>query len=193
MEIDLKTIEKLEKTVAKAGKTAAKKAHAEAKAGRMLTDQQEMFCQLFVKYGGDYKKAWTEAGYSTEGKYWFNEASKMRSRPHIWRRIEELRQVLTGEAGIDEQWILTKAKNIVDKGYLTGQLKDANSALELMAKILGCIKGDKVAAQAGIMQMNMNFFSNSSKEDIGRLAKAAGMSVIDAEAIPVLENGNAEA
>jgi hypothetical protein len=29
MEIDLKTIEKLEKTVAKAGKTAAKKAHAE--------------------------------------------------------------------------------------------------------------------------------------------------------------------
>lgn len=179
VDIDLESIDKIQKSVELAAKMEAKRAKKEMRKDRMLTDQQEMFCQLFVKYGGDYKKAWTEAGYSTEGKYWYTEASKMRSKPHIWRRIEELRQSLVGESGINQDWILAKAKQIADKAYLTGQLKDGIASLELIAKIIGAIKGDKQAAQAGIMQMNLAFFGAGTKADMSRLAQAAGMRLVE--------------
>jgi hypothetical protein len=58
-----------------------------------------------------------------------------------------------------------------------------------MAKILGCIKGDKVAAQAGIMQMNLAFFSGSDKDDLKRLARAANLSIVDVEAEVVGSSG----
>ena len=191
MEIDHQTLLNLEKSVTVAARNAAKAREKEIKKERRLNEQQEEFCQLFVKYGGDHRRAYAEAGYSTDGKTWQVEAARMKSRPNVFRRIQELREVLLGSAEIDEAWILRKARQFVDKAYLNGQLKDGIASLELIAKIVGLLKGDSQAAKAGILQQINLFSSGSEMNDIKRLARAANLQIIDVESVDVKNVENA--
>lgn len=149
-----------------------------------LTESQEKLAQLLVKYGGDARRAYTEAGYSTAGKTWEVEALKLARLPKIKARVEDLRRELAGQAGIDETWVLTQGKKFVERAYLLGDLKGGKDLLELIAKILGIMRErDKSATVPALMQQ-FNFLGADSKADLQRLARAANVQVIDVDSAP---------
>ena len=108
-EIDEKTLDRLSDVV----KKVAEREDARIKRKgnhefRALTPQQEEFCQIFVKSGGDAHRAWEGAGYSVRGKFWKVEASRMKSKHHILKRINDIRSEYVGEAGIDDSIVTGK-------------------------------------------------------------------------------------
>jgi len=147
--------------------------------GAKINEKQELFCQLVVKYGGDAKRAYEEAGYSTVGKTWTTAASKMKHEPKLKARVAELRKSLAKSVGIDEGWVLDQAKRFVERAYALGDLRAGKDILELTSKILGILKDKEKAAGPALVQ-NLNFITGRDQQmDLQRLARAAGVQVID--------------
>lgn len=183
---DIGEIEELATRAArKAKKRLQEKVEAPSKRGpKRLTPRQENFCQLCIKYADDVKRAYGEAGFSTAGKFWEQQASRVRNHPKIKMRIGELRVNVAGQADIDEQWLLKMARQFTERAYTLGDIRAGKDVLELIAKLLGALKDREKNAPTALLQ-TFNFLGNDPKADMARLAKAANVEVIDVEPVEV--------
>lgn len=182
-----KASKKLRALVEEADKADEEPPAPRAKWERALNERQEQFCQLMVKYGGDFKRAYEEAGYSIAGKMWEVEAGKLKRLPKIKARVEAIRRGLAKQAGIDENWVLTMGKKFVERAYTLGDTKGGKDVLELIAKILGIMRERDKGSSVPALVQNLNFITGKAEHgDLHRLALAAGVKVVDVESEPML-------
>ena len=83
---------------------------------KKLTDKQEHFSQLVVKYGNQ-SKAYREAydvSETTSDNVIHNEGSKLMANRDVSVRVEQLREEAKLSNKIDRDWILQKHKVIID-------------------------------------------------------------------------------
>ncbi len=83
---------------------------------KKLTDKQEHFSQLVVKYGNQ-SKAYREAydvSETTSDNVIHNEGSKLMTNRDVSARVEQLREEAKLSNKIDRDWILNKHKVIID-------------------------------------------------------------------------------
>ena len=83
---------------------------------KKLTDKQEKFAQLVVKYGNQ-SKAYREAYDVKEGTKDSSinvEASKLMANPHIYQRATKLREDMKAEHKIDRDYIIKGLIKIIE-------------------------------------------------------------------------------
>jgi len=83
---------------------------------KKLTDKQEKFAQLVVKYGNQ-SKAYREAydvSESTKSETIHVKASELMSHGNVSERVNQLRETTKKAHKIDRDWIINQHKEIID-------------------------------------------------------------------------------
>lgn len=83
---------------------------------KKLTDKQELYAQLVVKYGSQsqaYREAYNVKETTKDSTVWAN-ASKLMSNTHVLQRVEEIRENLKQSTKIDREWIIAQHQEIID-------------------------------------------------------------------------------
>lgn len=92
--------------------------------GKLANDRREMFCQYYVTelkgrlYNGT--ESAIKAGYSKKTAY--SQANRLLKIAEIQRRIEEIKQEVMDQLGIDQLYVLNRYKKIIDddiRNYLS--------------------------------------------------------------------------
>lgn len=134
-----------------------------------LTDKQEHFAQLVVKYGNQ-SKAYREAydvKEDTKDSSIYEQASVLCSDLNISSRIDELRKEQSNNHGVDTGWVIRNLKEVIDDVNYTvdlAKLEKADSdetkrfyklkevttntdklrAIDMLTKMLGLNAPDKI-------------------------------------------------
>lgn len=108
---------------------------------KKLTQKQEMFCDEYIKNGGNGTKAY-RAVYKTDAstdETIHQNASRMLARPHVLARINILKENLAKKHEIDRDYMVTGLKRAAELAFETGDPGNARGAYMDMAKICGII------------------------------------------------------
>jgi len=96
-----------------------------------LTEQQESFCQEYIRNGGDKGAAYRAAGYKGTNP------SKVYGLPNVQRRLIELIQSQSATTVLTKSQIREALTRIANDAEENGQYGNAIRALEILGKSMG--------------------------------------------------------
>lgn len=134
-----------------------------------MTDKQELFAQLVVRYGNQ-SKAYREAydvGEDTKYSTVNVDSSKLMTDPNIILRVKEIREEHSVKHGVDTGWLIQNLKDVIEDVNYTidlAKLKSGDSkevkkfymmkevntstdklrAIDMLSKLLGLNQPEKI-------------------------------------------------
>lgn len=143
---------------------------AEQRSG--LSFKEERFCQLYVKYAQDAKRAVLEAGLADGKEKDFGKiAVALMKDDRIQRRIGDLQEHLALRNNLTPDKVVEMILSVYKAAFDGGKFDQANKAAELLGKYLGMFVDKSETKQLVVTD------EAKLDQDIQRFAKIAGIKI----------------
>lgn len=136
-----------------------------------MSIRQRRFCHIYLKNGGDAKKAVVEAGYNPNPLYVKQLGYKILNTPAVKLYVEKAIRKMEKDFGITFDWKLKKLKRVVDDNIPDAEEKpiiDANVGVKAIAE-LNKMQGDYAVAKSE--NTNLNVHTDAEIKDVQELIK----------------------
>jgi hypothetical protein len=134
--------------------------------------KEELFCQLYVKYCGDGRRALSESGIKHEASTINYHLAELMKKDSVQHRIEALREFLAVQNNLSEQHIVGMLLRTYEAAMLANKFDAAEKCATRLGEYLGMFK-----EKNGDIKPAMQLDDSKIKKDIERYSKAAGLEI----------------
>jgi hypothetical protein len=134
--------------------------------------QEELFCQLYVKYGGDGRRALSESGIPHEKSTINYHLAMLMQKQSVQDRIAALREFLAVQHNLSEQHVVGMLLKTYEAAMNSSKFDAAEKCATRLGEYLGMFKN-----QNGAIKPAMEIDDTKVKKDIERYSKAAGLEI----------------